>query len=122
MFEQAIEAHRKAVASFQGFAFPVASLGHAFALAGQKEQAHKLLAELEEISTQKFVSAYLRAVVYAGLGENDRAFEWLEKAWLERSWFLIFLKVEPIFDPLRSDPRFADLVRRVNLYIVIRVR
>jgi len=122
MFDQAIEAHRKAVASFQGFAFPLASLAHAYALAGQKEQAQKLLVELEEISKQKFVSAYLRAVVYAGLGENDRAFEWLEKAWLERCWFLIFLKVEPIFDPLRSDPRFADLVRRVNLFIVIRVR
>ena len=56
----------------------------------------------------------LRAV-YAGLGEKDQAFAWLEKAYEERTSRLSYLKVEPLWDPLRSDPRFADLVRRIGL-------
>jgi hypothetical protein len=54
-------------------------------------------------------------VVHVGLGANDKAFEYLERAYEERSGSLIYLKVEPILDPLRSDPRFQDLVRRVGL-------
>ena len=60
-------------------------------------------------------SLYQIAATYAGLGEKDRAFEWLEKAYDERSDWLVNLKVEQRFDGLRSDPRFADLLRRVNL-------
>ena len=56
-----------------------------------------------------FVNAYL------GLGENDQAFAWLEQAYKEQSNILLFLKVHPFFDPIRADPRFADLVRRVGL-------
>jgi len=61
------------------------------------------------------VSSYYFALGYAGLGEKDQAFTWLEKAYEERSGFLPNLKVNPIWDPLRSDPRFADLIRRVGL-------
>jgi hypothetical protein len=57
------------------------------------------------------------AVIYVGLGEKDKAFEWLEKAYEERSIaaFFGFIKADPVYDPLRSDPRFADLLRRMNL-------
>jgi hypothetical protein len=55
------------------------------------------------------------AMIYIGLGEREQAFAWLEKAYDERAWQLGFLKVEPIFDPLRSDSRFTNLMRRVNL-------
>jgi hypothetical protein len=61
------------------------------------------------------VSAFSFAVIYLGLGEKDQAFAWLEKAYEERSFLLAYLKVDPIWDPLRSDPRFADLVRRIGL-------
>ncbi len=54
-------------------------------------------------------------MIYIGLGEREQAFTWLEKAYDERAWQLGFLKAEPIFDPLRSDSRFTDLMRRVNL-------
>jgi hypothetical protein len=65
------------------------------------------------ISKQKYVPAVLRVGIYVGLREKDKAFEWLEKAYEERS--IGAIKVVPAYDPLRSDPRFADLVRRMNL-------
>ena len=61
------------------------------------------------------MSAISFAVVYVGLGDKEQAFAWLEKAYEERTNFLAYLKVQTTFDPLRSDPRFADLVRRVGL-------
>ena len=73
-----------------------------------------MLDQLEELSKSRYVSPYDRATVYAGLGEKDQAIAWLEKAYQERSDGLVFLKVEPKFDGLRSDPRFADLLRRVG--------
>jgi hypothetical protein len=57
----------------------------------------------------------LSAIVYVGLGDRERAVAWLDKAYQDRSAFLIWLKVEPLFDPLRSDPGFQDLLRRVGL-------
>jgi hypothetical protein len=54
-------------------------------------------------------------MIHAGLGEKDKAFEWLEKAYQERSEELLFLKVEPVLDPLRADPRFQSLIRRIGL-------
>jgi hypothetical protein len=68
---------------------------------------------LNELSKQEFVPAMARAVVHVGLGEKDKAFEWLDKAYEER--FVIQTKPDPEFDPLRSDPRFTDLLRRMNL-------
>jgi hypothetical protein len=74
---------------------------------------------LDEPSKQKYVPAWLRAKIYAGLGEKDKAFVWLEKAYEERSSTtggrFVPIKMDPIYDPLRSDPRFADLLRRMNL-------
>jgi len=90
-------------------------LGRAYALAGQRDKAQKALDELREMSKQRYVSPYLIAVVYAGLGDKDQAFAWLEKAYQDRSFFLIWLNVEPRFDSLRDDSRFADVVRRVGL-------
>lgn len=70
---------------------------------------------MEELSKRKYVPSFFITIVYIGLGEKDRAFEWLEKAYQERHPHLVNLKVQPVYDPLRSDPRFADLVRRVGL-------
>jgi DNA-binding winged helix-turn-helix (wHTH) protein/TolB-like protein/Tfp pilus assembly protein PilF len=93
----------------------LASLGHAYAVLGNVPEAHKVLGELDELSKRRYVSPYEKAVVHVGLGETEQALEWLEKAYGERSGWLIYLQVEPRLDRLRSDRRFGDLVRRVGL-------
>ena len=93
----------------------VAALGHAYSLSGERDKANKILDELREMSKQRYVSPYLIAIVYVGLGDKDQAFAWLDKAFQDRSSLLLWLKVEPQFDSLRDDPRFQDLLRRVGL-------
>jgi hypothetical protein len=77
----------------------------------------KTLDELNTLGKQSAVSPYQLALVYAGLGEKEHAFESLEKAKVERSTLLTYLKMDPRFDSLRSDPRFQDLLRRMGLSI-----
>jgi tetratricopeptide (TPR) repeat protein len=115
MYAEAISTFQKGMTEAERHPQLLASLGRAYALAGQPDKAQKALDELREMSKRRYVSPYLIAVVYAGLGDKDQAFAWLEKAYQDRSFFLIWLKVEPCFDSLRSDPRFADLVRRIGL-------
>jgi tetratricopeptide (TPR) repeat protein len=92
-----------------------ALLGYAYAVAGKRSKAREILAELEKLSTQKYVASAPVAIIYIGLGEKDQALERLEKAYDEGLWEMGMLKVLPLFDPLRSDPRFTVLLRRVNL-------
>jgi adenylate cyclase len=89
-------------------------LGHAYATSGKQGEAQKILGELSEMSKQAYVSPYDLAILYVGFGDKDRAFEQLNKAYEDRAGWIIYLKVEPIFDPLRSDPRFAELVGRMK--------
>jgi predicted nucleic acid-binding protein len=93
----------------------LALLGYAHARLGERSEALRLLEQLEAASKERYTPAVSFAAVYAGLGEKDQAFAWLEKAYGERTSRLGYLKVEPLWDPLRSDPRFADLVRRIGL-------
>ena len=86
-----------------------------FALSGDVERAQSELKELQEISKQRYISAYHIATIYAALKDRDRAFEWLEKAFQERADWMVFLNVDPRFKSLHSDSRFADLLRRMNL-------
>lgn len=89
-----------------------AELGHAYAVAGKRDEAHKTL---DEMAKQRQISPHYFALIYAGLGEKDRAFEWLNKSYEERAERLVWLKVDPRLDNLRSDPRFTDLLRRISL-------
>jgi len=82
---------------------------------GERSEALRVAEELRAASKQRFVPAVCFAVVYVGLGEKDQAFTWLEKAYEERSSSLAYLKVDSIWDSLHSDPRFADLLRRMGL-------
>ncbi len=84
-------------------------------MAGKGNEAQKELAELQELSKQRYVSPGLFALIYAALGDKDQAFAWLEKAVAEHDLFTARLKVDQRFDNLRSDPRFAELVKRVGL-------
>jgi hypothetical protein len=93
----------------------IASLGHAYAVTAIKRGVLKILDELKTLAKQSDLSPYQLAVVYVGLGEKDRAFELLEKAKVERSTLLKYLKMDPRFDSLRSDPRFQDLLRGTGL-------
>jgi hypothetical protein len=84
-------------------------------LALDKTGAEKVLDTLDRISSSKYVPSYDRAVVHLGLGNTDKALEYLVNAYEERSSWMTYLNVEPRLDPLRADPRFADLVRRVGI-------
>jgi hypothetical protein len=90
-------------------------LGNAYAKAGRKGEARKLLADFKEQSKTRYVPPYWMAVICAGLNEKDDAFAWLEKAYQDREFWLCWLKMDPKLDNLRSDPRFGDLLRRVGL-------
>ncbi len=94
----------------------LASLGHVYAVSSQGREAQKVIAELQEIARQRYVSPYDVATIYAGLGEKEQALIWLEKAYEDRSGNLaLYLKVDPKFDNLRADQRFQDLLWRVGL-------
>jgi tetratricopeptide (TPR) repeat protein len=90
------------------------NLGYAYAVSGNKTEALKLLEELKEESKQRYVSPLLIAEIYAGLGMKEQAFEWLEKAYGIRDGNMVLLKIWYSWHPLRSDPRFQDLLRRMN--------
>jgi TolB-like protein/DNA-binding winged helix-turn-helix (wHTH) protein/Tfp pilus assembly protein PilF len=115
MYPEALTELRKAVELSGGAPNAVASLGHAYAVSGQRDEARKALEKLEELAKRRYVSNYGRALICAGLGENDRALGWLERAFQEHSSWMVKLKVDPRLDPLRGDARFADLMRRVGL-------
>jgi serine/threonine protein kinase len=90
-------------------------LGYSYAMAGQKAEALKVIAQLEAIAARRYSSPVRIACVYGALGDKEKAFEWLEKGYAGRSDHLTQLKTECMFDNLRSDPRFVDLMRRVGL-------
>jgi eukaryotic-like serine/threonine-protein kinase len=90
-------------------------LAYAYGRAGQPAKAQEILRRLTRPAPGHYVSAASVAIAYVGLGDNNAAMQWLEKAYAERSQALTFLKMDPVYDPLRSDPRFADLLRRVGL-------
>jgi TolB-like protein/Tfp pilus assembly protein PilF len=116
MYMEAMQEFEKAVAIAPADLTALTGLGYGYAVTGRRAEAQRVLDKLNEISKQRYVSAVWRAKIYAGLGEKDKAFEWLEKAYEDRSIVNTgFIKTSPIFDPLRSDPRFADLLRRTNL-------
>lgn len=112
---QAIVEILKAVSISEGNPLYVAELGHAYGLAGRRNEALKVLDELHKLSRNHYVSAYDQAIVYVGLGEKEQAFGWLERAFQERSSMLVNLKVDPAFDSLRSDARFPPMLRRLGL-------
>jgi serine/threonine-protein kinase len=90
-------------------------LAAAYALCGQEAKARAMLDALLRRAEREYVAAATVARVYIGIGDNDRAFEWLEKALEERSGWIVWAKVHPIYDPLRSDPRFAELLKKAGL-------
>lgn len=93
----------------------LAALGHAYALAGKHQEARTVLKNLDDQSKQRYVSAYSRAAIYLALGDANLSFECLEQAYDMRCEMITWLKVDPAFDNVRTDLRFANLLRRVGL-------
>jgi len=113
-YEDAIAEHEKAREGLPGTAYALAALGHAYAAAGKRNEALRILTDLNERRKTTYVSPYAIGVIHVGLGQEDRALEWLERAYEDRDSWLSWLKADPRLDPLRSDPRFQDLLRRMN--------
>jgi TolB-like protein/Flp pilus assembly protein TadD len=114
-FPEAIAELRKALDISEGDTNELAALGQAYAVSHQEGEARKILDQLKERSQQTYVQPMWIAVIHLGLGEKDQAFDWMQKAYEDRSAWLVYLKVDPLFDPVRGDARFADLSRRVGL-------
>jgi serine/threonine-protein kinase len=114
-FDEAIAASDKAVQLSERTPGALGILGLAYGLAGRKAEATKILNELLELNKTRYVTPAALVNVYVGLGDKEQAFVWLEKAYQERSNYIAYLKVFPLLDPLRSDPRFKQMVRKVGL-------
>jgi tetratricopeptide (TPR) repeat protein len=115
MYEEAVAEFQQALDASRGSPFALGALGHAYAASGNRQKALQALSDAFELSKRRYVPPFSTAVIYAGLGEKQHALEWLEKAFDDRSLEMIFLKVDPRFDRLHSDPRFTALLRRMGL-------
>ena len=115
MYREGLSALEKYSALSRRSATSLAFLGYSHARLGERKEALRMIEELKAASQQSLARALFVALVYAGLEDKDQAFIWLEKAYEERFNRLAYLKVEALWDPLRSDPRFADLLRRVGV-------
>jgi Flp pilus assembly protein TadD len=114
-YPEAIAQFRKGIELSGSGTNGIASIAHAYGLAGQRAEAQKILAALKDREKTEYISSYQFAVIQLGLGHNDRAIDALEDAYGERSTLLGYLKMDPRFDPLRSDRRFQELLTRIHL-------
>ena len=116
--ELAISAVRKAVELSRGAPLFVAGLGEVYADAGYGDDAHQILEQLRELSKESYVVPYFVARIHAALGKRDEALDWLETAYRERAPYMVCLSIDPRFDDLRPEPRFQDLLRRMNFPLI----
>jgi adenylate cyclase len=113
-YEEAVKEFQK-TAQLDDSPLILAALGHTYALSGRRDEALRVLAEMKEMQERSHVSSYHFAIIHAALGDRDEALRWLEKSYLAREEALVWLKVDPRLDTLRTDARFIDLQRRVGL-------
>jgi hypothetical protein len=93
----------------------MAQVGVSLALAGEKKEALRAIRELQDISGKRYVSPYGVAQIYATLNDKEQTYKWLETAYRDRAVWMSYLAVDPVFDSIRSEDRFRDLLRRVDL-------
>ena len=116
MYQQAIAQLQKALILNAREPSVLGALAHAYARAGRRDEALKLVDELKRIQAERGnIPTFSFIWAYAGLGDKDQAFAWLETSYRERRDRMVWLNVDPLLDPLRSDPRFRDLTRRMGL-------
>src|SRR5262249_20195357 len=109
--------HFRTAARLDEHGYLAMSLAHGYALLGPRQEAYRILERMTGLSKTRYICAYEVAAAYASLGETDRAFEWFRKAVQDRSECLVWAKVSPWLDPVRSDPRFDFLLRQVGFEV-----
>jgi len=114
MYAEAITEFQTGV-KLSGSPLMLALLGHAYAASGKTAEAKQVLNDLQQLQDQRYVSPYTVAAIYAGLGDNEQAFKWLQTAVEERDIWLMNLKVDPVFAKLRSQRQFTDILARIRL-------
>ena len=114
MYAEAISEFEKGV-KLSGSPLMLALLGHAYAVSGKRAEAQQVLNDLQQLQSQRYISPYTVAAIYAGLGDQEEAFKWLDKAVDERDIWLMNLKVDPAFAKLRQNRRFTDLLAKIRL-------
>jgi len=115
MYKEALEQFSKGRQLSGDHPVMIALYGHALALSGDAAGARKALAELQRLAQSRYVSSLYFAAVYTGLGENSTALDWLDRAYKERNDRLLYLRADPMADPLRSDPRFIQLMAKIGV-------
>lgn len=115
MFNEAIETYQNGISQAEPNAKLIASLVHAYYLAGKIDQGNAAFRKLQEESEQHYVNSYIFAIAYAGMGDKEKMFASLEKATIERPADMLWLRVEPMFSPFHDDPRFQDLLKRMGV-------
>jgi serine/threonine protein kinase/tetratricopeptide (TPR) repeat protein len=115
MYSEAVAEFERALQLVPHDTETMSALGHAYAAWGRTTDAEMSLVTLNELSSRLYVSPYSMARAYFGVGDRDRGFEQLEKTYRERHGILVYINVEPVFDDVRDDPRFEDLLRRMGL-------
>ena len=113
-YQEAIRAFQRSRAVPKFSERAKAYIAYAHALAGNRAEALRTLDELKARSKERYVPPYLKALICAGLGDRDQAFQWLERAYDGHDVSMVYLKVSPISDSLRGDPRFQDFLKRMN--------
>ena len=114
MYREAMEQFQRVSDLSGGNPADMAALGYVYAISGQRIEAEEALRELEALSNQRYVTPVDMAMLHAGLGNREQAIEYLEKAYDEHADRMSWVKVNPVFDPLRSDPRFQAILQRMN--------
>src|SRR4029077_11794833 len=114
LYEPAVTAWGKSIQFSQGASSFVAALGETYAKAGNRDAAQRILERLDELSKQRYVTPYIVGRINLALGKRNEALGCLETAYQLRDSFMVFLKTDPLLDDLRSEPRFQELLRRMN--------
>ena len=114
MFSEAIQSVQRAV-ELQRSSYNLAQLALVHALAGQRDEAFKIIDEVQSLQQEEQLAPYEFALVYTALGDNDEAFKWLEKSYQEHSGWPFLIKVDPMAEALHSDPRYAPFLQRMGL-------
>jgi len=114
MYQEALPEFEEYAKLARGTARSIGFLAYSHARLNERSEALRALNGLRELSKKRYVPSASFAIVCVGLGDKDQAFTWLDKAYLERDR-LPMLKIDPIWDPLRADPRFKELLRRIGL-------
>ncbi len=114
-YAEAERAFREAITLSPDLSYATAGVAHVLALSGRRREAEALVAELEARARARYVTPVAFCIAHLGLRNIDQVFHWLERAYEDRRGWLTYLRVDPIFDPVKDDPRFAEFLRRMNL-------